>query len=45
MVEWLLHYQIPYTLIATKADKIAKSKRKPMAAKLALNQALNQVKK
>ena len=35
MVEWLLHYQIPYTLIATKADKIAKSKRKPMAAKLA----------
>ena len=35
MAEWLQHYQIPYTLIATKADKIAKSKRKPLAAKLA----------
>lgn len=27
MVQWLQHYGIPYTLIATKADKIAKSKR------------------
>ena len=35
MAEWLQHYQIPYTLIATKADKIAKSKRKPMAQRLA----------
>ncbi|MBQ6692710.1 MAG: YihA family ribosome biogenesis GTP-binding protein [Clostridia bacterium] len=35
MVEWVEHYQIPYTMIATKADKIAKSKRKPQAARLA----------
>ena len=35
MAEWLQHYQSPYTLIATKADKIAKSKRKPMAQRLA----------
>ena len=35
MAEWLQHYQIRYTLIATKADKIAKSKRKPMAQRLA----------
>ncbi len=27
MVDWLQHYGIAYTLIATKADKIAKSKR------------------
>ncbi len=27
MVQWLRHYNIPYTLVATKADKIAKSKR------------------
>ena len=27
MVEWLRFYGIPHTLIATKADKIAKSKR------------------
>ena len=27
MVEWLQYYQIPYTLVATKADKVAKSKR------------------
>lgn len=31
MLEYLLYYNIPYTLIATKADKIAKSKRKNQA--------------
>lgn len=35
MVEWLNYYGIPYTLVATKCDKIAKSKRKPQAQKLA----------
>ena len=28
MLQWIRHYQIPYTIIATKCDKIAKSKRK-----------------
>lgn len=31
MFGYILYYGIPYTLIATKADKIAKSKRKPYA--------------
>lgn len=31
MLEYLLYYNIPYTLIATKADKIARSKRKNQA--------------
>lgn len=31
MFRYLLYYGIPYTLIATKADKIAKSKRKQEA--------------
>ena len=35
MAQWLRHYQIPYTLICTKSDKIAKSKRPPLAAKIA----------
>ena len=31
MLQYLLYYNIPYTLIATKADKIARSKRKQQA--------------
>lgn len=36
MFEWVLYYGLPFTLIATKADKIAKSKRRQAA-----NQAAN----
>jgi len=35
MVEWLRFYRIPFTVVATKADKLAKSKRKPAAQKIA----------
>ena len=35
MFRYLIYYNIPYTLVATKADKIAKSKRKPEANKRA----------
>jgi len=35
MVEYLDFYRIPYTLVATKADKLAKSKRKVQAQKVA----------
>ena len=35
MVEWLNYYGIPYTLVATKCDKLAKSKRKPQTQRLA----------
>ena len=31
MFEWVLYYGVPFTLIATKSDKLAKSKRKQMA--------------
>ena len=31
MLAWLIYYGVPFTLIATKADKIAKSKRKQEA--------------
>ena len=31
MYEWIVYYGIPFTLIATKADKIAKSKRRQAA--------------
>lgn len=31
MFEWVLYYGLPFTLIATKADKIAKSKRRQAA--------------
>lgn len=34
MVNWLNYYQIPFTLIATKCDKIAKSKRHTYIKKL-----------
>ena len=34
MAYWLEHYRVGYTLVATKADKIAKSKRKPLVATL-----------
>ena len=32
MFSYALYYGLPFTLIATKADKIAKSKRKQAAA-------------
>ena len=32
MFEWVLYYGLPFTLIATKADKLARSKRKQAAA-------------
>ena len=35
MFEWVLYYGIPFTLIATKADKIAKSKRRQAANQVA----------
>lgn len=35
MVEYLSFYRIPFTLVATKADKIAKSKRKQAARSVA----------
>ncbi len=35
MFRYLIYYNIPYTLVATKADKLAKSKRKPEACKRA----------
>lgn len=35
MYEWIVYYGIPFTIIATKADKIAKSKRKQTAAQVA----------
>ncbi len=31
MFDWIVYYGVPFTLIATKADKIAKSKRQQMA--------------
>ena len=31
MYNWILHYAIPFTIIATKADKIARSKQKNAA--------------
>ena len=31
MVEYLRHYEIPFTVVATKADKVSKSKRQPSA--------------
>lgn len=34
MVQWLQYYGIPYTLVATKADKVAKSKRPMRVAAL-----------
>jgi GTP-binding protein len=35
MVRWLEHYEVPFTLVATKADKIAKTRRAQFVAKLA----------
>ena len=35
MFEWVLYYGLPFTLIATKADKIAKSKRRQAANQVA----------
>ena len=35
MFEWVLYYGLPFTLIATKADKIAKSKRRQAATQAA----------
>ena len=31
MLQWIIYYNLPFTLIATKADKLAKSKRAQMA--------------
>ena len=31
MFEWVLYYGVPFTLVATKADKLAKSKRQQAA--------------
>ena len=31
MLEWIIYYGIPYTLIATKADKLSRSKRQQAA--------------
>lgn len=31
MFEWVLYYGVPFTLVATKADKLAKSKQQPAA--------------
>ncbi len=38
---WVLYYNIPYTLVATKVDKIAKSKRQ--AALLAIQKAIGAI--
>lgn len=35
MINFLFHYQIPFIIIATKCDKLAKSKVKPQISKLA----------
>ena len=35
MVQYLYHYAIPFTPVATKADKIGKSKVKPRLAEIA----------
>lgn len=35
MIKFLNYYQIPYIIVATKADKFGKSKIKPMASKVA----------
>lgn len=35
MISFLRYYNIPYIIVATKADKFGKSKIKPMASKLA----------
>ncbi len=32
MFQWVLYYGVPFTLVATKADKIAKSKRRQAAS-------------
>ena len=31
MLEWIIYYGVPYTLVATKADKLARSKRQQAA--------------
>ncbi len=31
MLQWIIYYNVPYTLIATKSDKIAKTKRRAAA--------------
>ena len=31
MLQWIIYYNVPYTLIATKADKLSKSKRQQSA--------------
>lgn len=31
MLQWIIYYNVPYTLIATKSDKLARSKRRTAA--------------
>jgi len=40
MVRWADHYDVPFLVVATKADKVAKSKRRHAAMKLAEKIAL-----
>ena len=35
MVNYLYHYAVPFTLVATKADKLGKTKIKPMVKEIA----------
>lgn len=35
MFEWVLYYGVPFTLVATKSDKLSKSARAPAACKAA----------
>lgn len=35
MINYLYHYQIPFTLVATKSDKMAKTKIKPQLQRIA----------
>lgn len=39
MFKYILYYAIPYTLIATKADKLAKTRRKQAAVAVPANSA------
>ncbi len=41
MLEWLNHFQIPYTIILTKADKLSKSQSLRQRAKLAKSLAID----
>lgn len=34
MAEWIMHYQLPIILVASKADKLGKTRIKPQVAQL-----------